>query len=136
MAMNPKRRKSRVAVALAILLMLVAAPIMAQTVFEATTRGANCVQNSAGSRICTYHVGQGLEFSIAGVGEFDAGISFLHSDQKSDYWARMGMQHRCVVVVAGERAPKESLAGNGYFAFVSPRTGLVYRSWQECEKAR
>ena len=122
--------------ALATSLVVIAGKIRAQTVFEATTRGAKCSQNSAGARLCTYVVGQGLEFSITGVGQSDAGVSFLRSDHKSDFWARMGMLHRCVIVVAGERAPKEFMTVNGDFAFVSPRTGLVYRLWQECEKAR
>ena len=122
--------------ALATSLVVIAGKIRAQTVFEATTRGAKCSQNSAGARLCTYVVGQGLEISITGVGQSDAGVSFLRSDHKSDFWARMGMLHRCVIVVAGERAPKEFMTVNGDFAFVSPRTGLVYRLWQECEKAR
>ena len=129
-------RSGVLAVVVATSLVTVAGKVTAQTVVEAVTRGAKCIQNSAGARLCTYVVGQGLEFSITGVGQSDAGISFLRSDHKSDFWARMGMLHRCVIVVAGERAPKASMAVMGDFAFVSPRTGLVYRSWQECEKAR
>lgn len=121
---------------MALVLTLSTERLAAQSVFEATTRGANCTQNSDGARICRYKVGQGLEFSITGVGEPYAGISFLRSDIKSDYWARVGMQHRCIIVVAGERAPKEALTAKGDFAFVSPRTGVVYRTWQECEAAR
>lgn len=108
----------------------------AQSTFEATTKGAKCEQNAAGARLCTYRIGKDLEFTIAGVGEFDAGISFIRSDFAGDFYARMGMQHRCVIVSPGKRAPKGATTLDGYFAFVSPRTGLVYRTWQECDKAR
>ena len=132
--------RARTLVTLAFLSLLQAAvtadAVSAQSTFETTTKGAMCEQNATGARLCTYRVGKDLEFSIAGVGEPDAGISFIRSDFAGDFYARMGMQHRCVIVSPGKRAPKTATLGEGYFAFVSPRTGLVYRTWPECEKAR
>lgn len=106
-----------------------------QTAFQATTGGATCTQNTAGSRYCLYKVGKDLEFSITAVGEPNAGISFLRSSISGDFFARMGLLHRCVIVVAGEQAPEAARTPEGGSAFVSARTGLVYRTWQECERA-
>jgi hypothetical protein len=107
----------------------------AQTVFAAATTGATCTQNAAGNRICRYKVGR-LEISIAAVGEPDAGISVLHSDINDDYYARFAVLHGCVIVAAGKAAPKEALAPAGDFAFISPRDGKVYKTWQECSRVK
>jgi hypothetical protein len=72
-----------------------------------------------------------LEFTIAGVGDPDAGISFLRSDWNGDFYARFGLMHGCVIVTFGKQAPRGiSLSG---FAFVSPRSGKVYKTYQECQ---
>ena len=109
--------------------------LQAQTAYEATVRGAECRQDDSGSRHCRYRVGKDLEFAIAAVGESDAGISFLRSSIKGDFYARFGIQHGCVIVSAGESAPKNAVPPNGDFAFVSPKSGKVYRTWQDCQKA-
>jgi hypothetical protein len=108
----------------------------AQTAFEASTRGARCTQNDQGVRLCRFEIGADLVVTITAVGEPDAGISILRSDFDGDFFARMALQHRCVIVSAGMMAPEAARAPNGYLAFISPRTGLVYRTWQECEAAR
>jgi hypothetical protein len=111
-------------------------PVAAQTAFEAATRGASCRQNTQGERLCIYRIGRDLEFSITAVGESDAGVSFLRSNITGDFFARTGVQHPCVIVAAGERAPAEARTPAGGYAFVSPFTGLVYRTWQACADDR
>ncbi len=110
--------------------------LLAQTTYAATTRGASCRQNMEGSRLCTYRVGESLEISIAAVGEPDTGISFLRSDIRGDFYARFGVRHGCIIVAAGESAPAEARQPPDDLAFISPRTGLVYRTWQECSRAQ
>jgi hypothetical protein len=113
-----------------------ARPAHAQTTYELTVRGAECKQNTGGDLYCVYKVGRDLEFSIAGVGTPDAGISFLKSSFAGDFYARFGIQHGCVIVAAGEKAPGPATAVGSDFAFVSPANGRVYRTWQECAKTR
>ena len=108
----------------------------AQSAYEATTRGSSCTQNAQGNRIGKYDIGSDLRISIAAVGSFAAGISFLRSDITGDFFARMSFQHRCVIVAAVKKAPKEALTALGQFAFISVRTGLVYRTWQQFEAAK
>lgn len=108
----------------------------AQTAFEATTRGAVCRQNSQGAKLCTYRVGRDLELSITGVGEINAGTSFRRSSIDGDFFARVSLQHPCIIITAGFRAPAEARTSVGEYAFISPRTGLVYRTWPECARAR
>lgn len=110
--------------------------VSAQTAFEAATTGARCTQNAQGSRMCRYEIGSSLVVSIAAVGESDAGVSFLKSDFNGAFYARMAVQHRCVIVSGGMKAPEAAKALDGYLAFISPRTGLVYRTWESCEAAR
>lgn len=109
--------------------------LLAQTSFEAATSGANCTQARTGMRTCTYKVGHSLEFTILGVGQFDASVSFERSDAKGDFYARIGLAHRCVIIVPGGRAPSAVVDALAQYAFVSPRTGLVYRTWQSCDAA-
>lgn len=113
-----------------------ATAVEAQTAFEATSKGARCTQNSQGTRLCRFEVGADLIVSITAVGEPDAGISFLRSNIEGDFFARTAIQHHCVIVSAGMKAPNAAKAPGGDLAFVSPRTGRVYRTWQECETAQ
>lgn len=119
-------------VALALLTFGCASAFAADTPFEATTRGTSCGSTSQGSLECKYKVGRDLEFSIAAVGQSDAGISFTRSSYSGDYYARFGVQHGCVVIAYGEQGLKEAKNPSVY-AFVSPRTGRVYRAWTECQ---
>jgi hypothetical protein len=118
--------------------MLFLAPfaLRAQSAFEAATRGAACTQSALGERVCAYHIGADLKISITAVGSLDAGVSFLHSDIEGDFFARMSLQHQCVIVSAGKKAPQAAQTATGQYAFISPRTGLVYQTWQQCEVAK
>ncbi len=111
------------------------ATLGAQTAFAAATAGATCTQNVTGARLCHYKIGR-LAISIAAVGESDAGISVLHSDIGDDFYARFAVQHGCIIVAAGKAAPKQALAVGGDLAFISPRDGKVYKTWQECSRVK
>jgi hypothetical protein len=115
---------------------LSATAVEAQTAFEATIKGARCTQNSEGTRLCRFEVGSDLVVSITAVGEQDAGISFIRSNIDGDFFARTAIQHQCIIVSAGMKAPEAAKAPGADLAFISPRTGRVYRTWQECESAR
>jgi hypothetical protein len=107
--------------------------VAAQSAFDATVRGTSCKALADGSLVCKYEIGKDLEFSITSVGEKDAGISFLRSSIKGDYWARFGVMHGCVIVLQGEAVSQSTALP---FAFVSPKNGRVYKSWEECQRAR
>ena len=97
-------------------------------VYDLSVRGTSCKESRAAGGIeCTYRVGKDLEFSIAGIGDPDAGIVFVRSNFDGDYYASYGLQHGCVIVRHGSAAPSPN-----DLAFVSPRNGRVYRTWQEC----
>ena len=117
----------------ALLVILTVDSALAQSVFEAAVRGTACRQSAKGSLNCIYAVGRDLEFSITAAGEADAGISFLRSSIKGDYYARFGVLHGCIIVAQGEATTQ--LAPIDY-AYVSPKTGRVYKSWQECQSGK
>jgi hypothetical protein len=74
---------------------------------------------------CSYSAGKSFRLTVAGVGGQDAAIIFERSDYEGDYHGRFGMSHKCVMVSA-----------RGSFndiAFISPRTGRVFRRWEECD---
>ncbi|MHB1069388.1 MAG: hypothetical protein ACYC1W_05975 [Gemmatimonadaceae bacterium] len=89
---------------------------------------------------CEYRVGTSLHFTIAGVGQDDAGVTFHRVDWNQDFYPTFGIGHGCVVIKQG-KARLERLAKMGDLsgldmAFVSPRNGKVYDTWTECAEAR
>ena len=107
--------------------------VAAQSPFELTVRDASCKQNLQGNLICNYKVGNDLEFSITAAGETDTGISFIRSNIKGDFYARFGIMHGCIIISQGEVAAQAAPVDH---AFVSPKNGRVYRTWQECQSAK
>lgn len=101
------------------------------TTYRAVVAGMSCKQNSAASLECDYRVGRSLHFNIAGVGDKDAGITFLASSFEGDYFATVGVLHGCVIVKPG-KARDNPLD----VAFVSPRNGKVYQDWGACGDAK
>jgi len=113
---------------------------MYDPVFEATIAGATCKQFNNQMQ-CDYRVGKSLRFSIAGVGEETASILFQKADfENGDYFAKVGLLHGCVMVsrnieVTAKELEKMRKARAPFvadLAFVSPRTGKVYRNWMDC----
>lgn len=88
---------------------------------------------------CEYSVGMGLQFSIDGIGQPDTGITYMKSSFEGDFYATYGLRHGCIIIKRGPKGVKSSdVRGPGSFtdyAFVSPKNGKVYLSWEECQKA-
>jgi hypothetical protein len=108
--------------------------------YAAVLRGRRCAQVGAVERRtdCEYRVGKGLEFVIAGVGEPDAGITIVRANgYDGDYYATVGVPEGCVIVNPGRGTARAAVRAGGQpnYAFVSPRTGKVYTSWQSCVAA-
>ena len=102
--------------------------------YEATTRGTLCRPSAQQPVECSYSVGRDLAFSIAPVGQPDATVSFIRSNDQGDYYGSYGVGAGCVVVKHGQRGVRD--AGSRYaYAFVSPKNGRVYRDWHDCRKA-
>jgi len=102
----------------------------ARQTYDATVSGMNCQQNSLGDMECNYHIGRSLHFAIAGVGHKDASIYFYEASIKGDYFALVGVGHGCVVVKPGMAFPATQRVFD--LAFVSPKNGRVYRTWEAC----
>ena len=78
---------------------------------------------------------------MRGAGEEDAAIAFVQADSSANYVASVVPLHGCVVVKPARAADAARMAGIAVadsvltFAFVSPRTGKVYRNWPSCLSA-
>ena len=131
------RKIGSIALASALALILVVLPVSAgQSVYDTVLSGKNCRASSdpPGSTECEYSVGNGLHFSINGVGQPDWGIAFYKSSADDDFYGSFSSVHECIGVYRGRKglASLESLADE---AFVSPKNGRVYRTLQECQTA-
>lgn len=119
-------------------LLLAAAPVVlaaqpSESVLHEATEGMSCKQQRNSSQMdCSYKVGTGLHFEIAGVGQPDAGVTFYKVDWDSDFYATFGLQHGCVVIKRGKRSLDRLPAGDPRgmdMAFVSPKNGKIYNAW-------
>jgi hypothetical protein len=80
---------------------------------------------------CEYEIGRSLRLVIAGVGFSDASITILEVDgYDGDFYATFGIFHGCVVIKPGTKTVEAG--GLPRLAFISPATGQVYRTSQEC----
>jgi hypothetical protein len=104
-----------------------------RTTFDNVVAGMRCSQNSGGDLECDYRVGRSLHFAIVAPGRADGSIYFYAASFEGDYFAVVGMSHGCVIVRPGLSV---SEARRIDLAFVSPRNGKVYRTWQECGEAK
>ena len=114
------------------LLWLTASPANAETsVYELTLKGKQCKESDTQVLGCEYRIGKTLHIGIDGIGQTDTGITFMKSDIDGDFYASVGVLHGCVIVKRNYRDHVGPLLFN--ITFISPRTGKVYRTWQECE---
>lgn len=123
----------------------VSAQVNSGSTYDLVIQGSRCAQStvpyqSSAQLECSYKVGTGLRFTIAGVGQDDAAITVDHADGlDSDFYFTFGIMHGCVIVKRGFlKQPPELRGGLPGFdmAFVSPRTGRVYKTWEECGQVR
>lgn len=109
--------------------------------FDALLEGMACRQHKSGRMDCEFRVGSSIRFIIAGVGQEDVIVSFVQADSGSEYVVSMVPLHGCVVVKPTRTADATRAAGIPAadsvvtFAFVSPKTGKVYRNWAACLSA-
>jgi len=96
--------------------------------FDAVLAGKKCAERDSQQLDCDYRVGKDLWITLAGIGQSDTAVTFMKANFNGDYYATFGLMHGCVIVKPGEKT--QTLAD---FAFISPRTGKVFRSWRECQ---
>jgi hypothetical protein len=115
------------------------APIFAaqRSTLDITLAGKTCSENRQQTIECNYHIGNDLQITIAGVGQRHASITFEKSDEEGDFYAGLGIMHGCVIVKRGEKGidPKKGIGPGSMFdfAFISPKNGKVYPSWEQCK---
>jgi hypothetical protein len=127
--------RSSILIVLIGLLWLTDLPAQAEkSVYELTLKGKQCQEKSGQPLACEYRIGETLHISIDGIGQIDTGITFMKSDFDGDFYATVGVLHGCVIVKHGlKHIPRQNAFD---FAFISPRTGKVYTTWQECGSGR
>lgn len=101
-----------------------------RTTYDAVVAGMSCRQQVSGRLDCAYEVAESLGIVITGVGQEDAVVTFTRVDSTAGYVAGFAALHGCVIVRPA-RARPDSLPA---LAFVSPRDGKVYRTWQHCHQ--
>jgi hypothetical protein len=114
-------------------LVVMSSSAIAGSTYDATLKGKSCSEGTNQQIQCDYRLGNDFWLSIAGVGQSDAGITFMKSDFTGEYYGTYGTMHGCVIVKTG--------AGNKTnnpmdFAFVSPKNGKVYEDWDACQAAQ
>ena len=113
---------------LTILLCFTQASIAANSTYNAVVAGKECEEGHNQNISCSYKIDNSLLIEIAGIGSQDAGIAFLKSDYKGKYYGKYGMLHGCIIINSTENYAS--------FAFISPKNGKVYHTWQECAKGK
>ena len=96
--------------------------------FQRALQGTKCEQVPNNGRYCTYQFGNTLEVGIKDVGGADTVIGFHNSNIKNELYAVI--YYGCIVVVPGKAHPKNY--GREYGVSISPKTGLVYQTSNEC----
>lgn len=115
--------------------LLVAQSAGAQSTAELLRKTSRCTERGTTAqpqRDCTFAIGKSLRFEIAGVGQTDAAITIFKADFDGDYYISVGVLHGCAIIKPGKRDNVEAALD---YAFVSPATGLVYKTWQACGAA-
>ena len=107
------------------------AQMSAETLYQRLSSGATCWQ-AGESRHCTYKIGDMLSIAITRVGEAGVLTSFPLSNCEKEVCA--GMYADCAVVMATQTSP--SPGAPTPLVYISPRNGLVYKSFEDCRRAR
>lgn len=104
---------------------LLSSALASESTYDALVAGKTCQEGKNQSLSCSYKAGRSLLIEIAGIGSPDSGVAFLKSDYQGDYYAKYGVLHGCMIV--------NSTKDLGSFAFISPRNGKIYKTWQDCK---
>lgn len=104
--------------------------------YDTVLSGKTCGPSGTQEIRCTYRVGKDLHFTVDGIGGLWTEITFIKSSYEGDFYATYGLGHGCVVVKRGKsnwENPGCGGPGSAFdYAFVSSKTGEVYRDWQDC----
>jgi hypothetical protein len=116
--------------AIVILLLASISEAEGPSTYEIALSGKVCKEGDTQAISCEYRIGDGLHFSIDGIGQPDTGITFMKSSFNGDFYATYGLLHGCVIIKRGPKSVTSSnFTGPGSFtdyAFVSPKNGKVY----------
>jgi len=108
-----------------------------KTTYEVVLEGKSCRAVSTQSIECRYTAGKDLQFTIARIRETEASLSLLHSDRQGDFYADVGVYAGCIRVTRGAASDANAFTivqeGVTDVAFVSIRTGTVYRNAEDCQ---
>lgn len=126
-------RKPSILAASITLLFLQAFTARAQTMqdrlFQSAVTGTKCEQVPNNGRHCKYDIENSVQVGIKDVGGTDTVVGFHKSNIKNDFYAVM--YFGCIGIVPGESHSKNY--DRDYGIFISPRSGLVYRTATECQ---
>ena len=103
--------------------------VSSEKLMTLVNKGKTCTSNDRGTE-CNYRVSDFFYVSIAAVGTSSAGIHFMKSDADKPIYASLGTSHGCVIVNRFK-----GVNGASEFVFISPKNGVVYESWEDCEAA-
>lgn len=97
--------------------------------YDDTLKGKSCkeYQQQLG---CEFKVGKDLEFSIDAIGTSYTTVTFVRVNYGGDYYVKYGLLHGCLVISPGKNSPLFMQD----FAFVSSKTGKVYKKWEACKE--
>ena len=107
-----------------ILLLLFSFPAYAGQTFDIVAKGKECHDTPNHTILCDYQIGESLNIIITDLGLPDATVMFAHSDFGDDYYGAFSMRQQCIVIARK--------AENGDFAYISPRSGVIYKDWELC----
>ena len=96
--------------------------------FNRALEGTKCEQIPNNGRYCTYQFGNILKIGIKDVGGTDTVIGFHNSNINNKFYAVM--YFGCISVVPGHSHQRNY--GLNYGVFISPITGLVYKTSNKC----
>lgn len=96
--------------------------------YENTVKGKKCSEKQNQQIECDYKIGNDLNITISGIGQTDTGITFMKSNYDGDFYATYALLHSCIIIKPGKKIEKFM-----DYAFISPRTGKVFKTWQSCQ---
>lgn len=128
----------RTTIGLAALLM--SSGVAASDTYDDVVAGTKCSQSQpayqrSSQMDCEFKVGRSLYFEVAGVGQPDVAFTVYKADIDGDYYASFplsGKVHDCAIIKPGRKAVRANIVPSLDVAFVSGRTGRVFRTWEEC----
>jgi hypothetical protein len=96
--------------------------------FARALAGTKCEQIPNNGRYCTFSFGDSVEIGIKDVGGADTAVGFNNSNIKNEFYAVL--YFGCIAVVPGHAHARNY--DRNYGVFISPKTGLVYKTSEEC----